>query len=67
MKKDQIKVRLDSQAMTLKVLIDSLIKKGVINEQNLHDSLVSRGLYWRNKALREVLKHLNVTNHRASR
>lgn len=60
MTKDQLKIRLESQEMTLKALIDSLIKQGVINEQQLHDTVVSRGLYWRNKALRDVLKMLNT-------
>ena len=64
MRNDQIKIRLESQEMALKVLIASLIKQGVINEQQLHDNLVSRGLHWRNKALRDALKQLNTNRHR---
>lgn len=67
LKKDQIKIRLESQEMALKALIDSLIKAGVINEQQLHDNIVSRGLHWRNKALRDVLKQLNTNEHRYPR
>jgi hypothetical protein len=59
-KKDQIRIRLDSQSLLLRLLIEMLIKEGVINEQQLHGILVSRGLDWHNKELRDLLRLLNT-------
>lgn len=58
-RKDQIRIRLDSQSLLLRLLIEMLIKEGVINEQQLHGNLVSRGLDWHNKELRDLLREIN--------
>lgn len=58
MRKDQIRIRLDSQSLLLRLLIEMLIKEGVINEQQLHGKLVSRGIDWRVKELRDLLRQL---------
>ena len=59
-RKDQIRIRLDSQSLLLRLLIEMLIKEGVINEQQLHGKLVSRGLDYHTKELRDLLRLLNT-------
>jgi hypothetical protein len=56
--KDQLRTRLDSHSLLLRALVELLINAGVINEQRLHEMVVSRGLTWRIKGLRDLLKML---------
>ena len=67
--KDQIRIRLDNHSMLLRALVEMLINKGVINEQQLREKVISRGLHWRNKALRDLMRDAqlspNHTRHRA--
>lgn len=58
MKKDQLRTRLDSHSLLLRALVEMLINAGVINEQRLHEMVVNRGLTWRIKGLRDLLKML---------
>ena len=58
MRKDQLKTRLDSHSLLLRALVEMLIREGVINEQRLHDKVVSRGLIWRIEGLKDLLKML---------
>ncbi len=58
MEKDQLRTRLDSHSLLLRALVELLINAGVINEQRLHEMVVSRGLTWRIKGLRDLLKML---------
>lgn len=58
MRKDQLKTRLDSHSLLLRALVEMLIREGVINEQRLHDKVVSRGLIWRIEGLQDLLKML---------
>ena len=58
LKKEQIRVRLDSQSLLLRALVETLSKAGVINEQQLRETVISRGLYWRNRALRDLMRIL---------
>jgi hypothetical protein len=60
--KHQIKIRLDSHQMLLRALLEMLINAGVINEEQLRETAISRSLYWRNKALRDLLKMLKSCN-----
>lgn len=59
LKKDQIRNRLESNSLLLRALVEMLIKAGVINEQQLREKLISRGLVWRIKALRDLMKMLD--------
>lgn len=61
--KDQIKDRLDSHSSILKAIVEALINKGVIDDHQLRETVIIRGLYWRNKAVRDALKQLNTTKH----
>jgi hypothetical protein len=44
--------------MLLRALLEMLIKTGVINEQQLREKLISRGLVWRIKRLRDLMRML---------
>jgi hypothetical protein len=56
--KDQLRTRLDSHSLLLRALVEVLINAGVTTEQRLHEMVVSRGLTWRIKGLRDLLKML---------
>jgi hypothetical protein len=55
MSKPVIRNRLDSHEMLLRALVEMLTKAEVINQQQLRETAINRGLHWRIKALRYLL------------
>lgn len=58
LRKDQIRDRVESNSLLLRALVEMLINAGVINQQQLRETLISRGLVWRIKALRDLMRML---------
>ena len=54
--KEQIRIRLDNHSLLLRALVEMLISAGVISQQHLREKVISRGLVWRTKAIRDLIR-----------